>query len=198
MSLVGPKSRCLEGLGENPFLCLFQFQEAAHIPQFMAPFPLFHSWQHCISLTTLPSSYFPLLPQLEKVLHFYGPMRLDWADLRNSGLSSHLKALSLITSAESFLPYRVLSQTLGIRAWTSLGRGWGGPSFGLPQLWKLCQHRSISMPPFLETGVQVMSSIFLEGNITRSILASAQYQQFSTHDYRSQHHTFSLPSFKCL
>ena len=41
---------------------------------------------------------------------------LHWVYLNNPGESPHLKILDLITSAKSFLPYKVIyAQVLGIR-----------------------------------------------------------------------------------
>ena len=108
ISLTGLMSRCWQGWflletpGENPLPCLFQLLVAPGFPgSWLLSPPSKSIAPVSASVATSPPHVDPPSSLLQ------GPLLLHWVHLNNSGSSFHLKMLNLITSAKSFLPYKV-------------------------------------------------------------------------------------------
>lgn len=88
-----------------------------------SPLPHLQGQQHSVSLTLLPSFHLLSFHNWENflLLRIY-VMLLQWTYLDNPGCPSNTMVINLITSAKFCLPYnQILSQILGIGAWTTLG-----------------------------------------------------------------------------
>lgn len=112
----------LEELGENPFPCLFQLLERAHIPWHMTLH--FQSQRRCISDHSLIGISICLAMAREGslilrslVINYIGP---TWIIRDNPSIS---RSLTLITSAKSLSPCKVkyFFLLIEIRMWVSVG-----------------------------------------------------------------------------
>ena len=113
MGFTGLKAKCWQGcvpshaLGKDLFPCLFQLQEAAHIPWLMALFHLqSQQWHSSLSYTALPSHWPSCLPpSLEE------PLWLHQDHQANTEKSTSLKVtrlITLISSTALISPYHAI------------------------------------------------------------------------------------------